>query len=64
MQGEEIAEFRAVIPDIQSAIKIGSDGARVQLDVAETDIAEVVRLIGYGRRRVLKVTLEVDKQDA
>ena len=67
MQGgavkEPIAEFRAIIPDIQSAIKVGSDGARVQLDVPELDIAETTKLIAYGRRKVLRITVHAEEVD-
>ena len=39
-------EFIASFPDIQSAISIGGDGAsRVKLDVPESEIAEVVKLV-------------------
>lgn len=55
---EPIAEFRAVIPSIQSAVKVGGDGeSRVQLDVSEQDIAEVMKLAGFGRGKVLLVTV-------
>lgn len=64
MQGETIAEFRAIIPDIQSAIKLGGSGeSRVQFDVPASDIAEVMKLAGFGTRKVLRIAVEVDKQD-
>jgi len=37
-------QFIASLPDIQSAISIGGDGARIKLDVPETDLANVIRL--------------------
>lgn len=56
-----IAEFRAIIPDIQSAIKLGGSGeSRVQLDVSEADIAEVMKLAGFGRGKVLRVAVSED----
>jgi hypothetical protein len=53
-----IAEFAASIPQIQSAIKFGGDGsARVQLDVFESELAEVVKLAAFGRDVELRVVV-------
>lgn len=54
-------EFNAIIPDIQSSIKMGSDGGRVLLEVPESDIAEFLKLAAYGRKKVLRVTVEVQE---
>lgn len=48
----------ASLPDIQSAVSIGGDGARVKIDVPESDIAEVIKLAAYGRGKVLTVTIK------
>ncbi len=50
----------AVIPNIQSAIKMGGDGARLQFDVPESELAALVNLIAHGRNKVLKLTIETD----
>lgn len=51
-------EFAATIPNIQSAVKIGGDGARIQFEVPETELASLLNLIAYGRNKVLKLTIE------
>ena len=50
------AAFFAVLPDIQSAIKIGSDGMRIQFDVPETEKAKAIPLIGMNHR-ILEITV-------
>lgn len=51
-------EFVASLPQIQSAIKIsGGDGSRIQMDVPDTDLAAVVRLLAF-KNKVFKVTVE------
>jgi hypothetical protein len=53
-----IANFCAIIPPVQSALKVGGDGSsRLQLDIAELELAEVVKLAAYGRDRVLRVVV-------
>jgi len=49
--------FLAAFPPIQSAIKIGDAGMRIQLDVPESEMAQAVRVIGL-RDVVLRVTIE------
>lgn len=51
--------FLASFPDIQSAIKVGRDGARIQLDIPETEMPAIVRLM-LMRGVVLRVTIEVN----
>mgnify|MGYP001462351841 CR=1 FL=1 len=54
-------QFIASLPPIQSAIKIGGDGAsRIQLDVPSTEIANVVRLVTAAGKTV-KVTIEIQE---
>ena len=56
---EKIAEFSASIPPIQSATSIGGDGAcRLKLDVPASDLAEVMKLAGFGMGKHLKITVE------
>lgn len=58
MQGEPIAEFSASIPPLASAVNVsGEGGARIKLDVPESDLAEVMKLIAYGRERELRVVV-------
>lgn len=49
--------FLATIPDIQSAIKIGRDGMRLQLDVPECELGEALQVLKW-RGVVLQVTIE------
>ena len=56
------ARFRAAFPSIQSAIKIGPDGARIQFDIPESEMAEAVKLLQW-RERVLIVTVEPERED-
>ena len=51
-------EFLAAFPPIQSAIKIGQDGMRIQLDIPESELGAAVRLLTM-RGKVLKVTFEI-----
>ena len=54
---KESVTFRASIPPMETAIKIhGEGGARLQLDVAETDLAGFLPALKY-RGRLLDVTL-------
>ena len=53
--------FEASLPAIQTAIKIAGDGgARVQLDIPETELPAIARLL-LARGRVLRVTIEVQE---
>lgn len=52
-----IATFEATIPTIQSAILIGSDGAQVKLQVPETNVDEVQKLITLGRNIPLYISV-------
>jgi hypothetical protein len=55
--------FLACLPDIQSAIKIGSDGMRIQLDIPETEKPKAVPLIAMTHK-VLEVTIrELTKEE-
>ncbi len=49
--------FLASFPPIQSAIKIGQDGMRIQFDVPESEMANAVELLAL-RNVVLKVAVE------
>ena len=50
------ASFLASFPPIQSAIKIGQDGMRIQFDVPETEMGNAIELLAW-RDRVLRVTI-------
>jgi hypothetical protein len=52
------AVFIATIPPIMTGIKAGADGMRFQMDVAETEMGEAVKLIGMKGKQ-LKVTVQV-----
>ena len=56
-------EFIASLPDIQSAISIGGDGAtRVKLDIPESELAEAVKLVML-KGKAFKVKIETIKQE-
>jgi hypothetical protein len=50
-------EFYATLPDIQSAISVGGDGARIKLDIPETDLPNVIKLVLH-KGKLLKVKIE------
>ncbi len=50
-------EFLANLPPIQSAIRIGQDGARIQLDVPEVELSKILPLLMW-RDKALKITIE------
>lgn len=52
--------FLASFPPIQSAIRVGQDGARIQLDIPETEMPSIVRLM-LMRGVVLRITVEVEQ---
>ena len=54
---EQEAKFSAWLPNIAPAIRIhGESGMRIQLDIADSDIAEVLKLVLW-RECVLEVTV-------
>ena len=54
--------FRAIIPNLQSAIQVAGDGGwRVKLDIPATDEANALELLTM-RGQVLKITVEPEKQ--
>ena len=48
--------FKACFPDIQSAIKRGRDGMRIQLDIPESEMASAVLLLAL-MDKVLTITV-------
>jgi hypothetical protein len=57
--GEVIAQFVACLPDTAAALKVsGAGDGRLQLDVPESELAEVLKLIAFGRDCALRVTVE------
>lgn len=55
---KEVCRFAASLPPIQSAINAhgGGDGARIKLDVPESDFAEVLKLV-LMRGKVFEVVV-------
>lgn len=51
----ETITFLASFPAIQSAIKIGQDGMRIQLDIPESEMGNAVELLAM-RNVVLSIT--------
>lgn len=58
----EAVSFLAHFPPIQTAIKVGTDGMRIQLDVPETEMVNAVKLLAM-RDVILRVTVEVVRRD-
>jgi hypothetical protein len=56
----EPIEFLAVLPNIQSAIKVGPDESDILLRVPRTFKPEVLKLGAFGFDKVLKVTITED----
>lgn len=55
--------FLASFPAIQSAIRRGHDGMRIQLDIPESDVMNAVPLLAL-QGVVLRVTIEVSPEKA
>ena len=54
---EQEAKFTAWLPSIAPAIRIhGESGLRIQLDIADSDIAEALKLVLW-RKCVFEVTV-------
>ena len=54
--------FSAIIATSSAAVKIGDAGdARIMLDVPVSDMAEALKLIAFGRKKVLNVTIEIEE---
>ena len=54
-----VIEFLASLPPIQSAIKVGQDGMRIQLDVPESEMANAIGIMAM-RNVALRVRVEPD----
>ena len=60
-RGGQAVTFRASIPQIETAIKVhGEGGARMQLDIAESDLGGFLPAL-VMRGKVLQVTLKEDR---
>jgi len=58
-----VIKFLAILPPIQSAIKLdGSGGARVQLDVSEEDLPAVLELAKM-KEQILRVEIYDEYED-
>jgi hypothetical protein len=55
------ASFIAIVAPIQSAIKIGDLGARIQFDVAESDLPGMLPLLAM-RGKLLRVRASVAEE--
>jgi hypothetical protein len=55
-------QFVASLPQIQSAIKIGQDSARIQLDVPDSHLAAALRMVALMGKTFI-VTIEDDPDD-
>lgn len=59
--GSLIAEFTAVLPDVAAALKVSGQGdGRLQLDIPESELAEALKLIAFGRYKSLKVSISAE----
>lgn len=57
---DDKATFLASFPPIQSAIKIGDDGMRIQLDVPESEMGNALGILAW-RGCVLRVSIELEE---
>lgn len=55
----QVIKFKASFPSIQSAIRVGQDGMRIQLDIPETELVNAIELLAC-RGVVLNVTIEAE----
>lgn len=63
MGSEEPVSFVASFPNIQTAIRVAGDGgARILLDIPETEMPAIVRLM-LLRGMVIRVTVEPEFQE-
>ena len=54
-------EFMASLPNIQSALSIGGDGARLKLDIPESDLAQVLKLV-LMKNQAFRVMVETEDE--
>jgi hypothetical protein len=55
--------FSAIIASSSAALKIGDEGAaRLMLDIPATEMAEVLKMIAFGRGKRLSVTIEIKEE--
>ena len=56
---QTIAQFVAVLPDVAAALRVNGHGdGRLQLDLPQSELAEALKLIAFGRGIALRVTIE------
>jgi hypothetical protein len=54
--------FQAIIAASSAAVRIGDEGAiRIMLDVPVSDMAEALKLVAFGRKKVLDVTIDIEE---
>jgi hypothetical protein len=55
---ETIATFQAILAETTSAFRVSNHGdGRIQFDVPESEFPEIIKLMAFGRDRVLKITI-------
>ncbi len=61
---KKVCSFHAILPDTQSAINFSGsgNGARVKLDIAENEIAEVIKMV-LLRGKEFKVEVYYENED-
>ena len=58
---EPICEFVGIIPLLQGAIKFSGEGdARILFEAPLSEIAEVTKLVAFGREKALRLTIRAD----
>ena len=58
----KIAEFAAVLPVDKIAVSIqGSGASSVKLEIPESELAQVMRLVGSGSEKVLRVSVSLEE---
>lgn len=55
-------KFQCIIAATSSAFKVGDEGAsRLSLDIPMSDMAEAMKVVAFGRKKVLNVTIDIEE---
>jgi hypothetical protein len=54
--------FEAIIAATSTAFRVGDEGAsRLSLDIPMSDMAEAMKVVAFGRKKVLNVTIDIEE---
>lgn len=60
----ETLKFYAVLPDSSTAVNVGKDGAKIKLEIPQTEQEAYLRLARIGFNRLLRVSVEINTDPA